>query len=401
MSKTELKRNAGKDQILFFDAQTGAAGDMTIAALLDLGVPLAVVEECVAQLGLSQVVAVRAQRTHAGALGATQFQVLFDEVQPERHYSEIEQMITRSSLDPAVKSLANAIFLRLGEAEAEVHQEPLDHVHFHEVGALDAIVDIVGSAACFCYLGAAVWVSPLPLGHGTVDSSHGILPLPAPATVLCLRGVPTYAVDIEGELVTPTGAAIMATVAQGFSRWPNLSVMQVGYGKGTRELPGRPNALRAVLGKPVPQVAESGSHVVVEANVDDLSGELAGHVLSQLLEAGALDAWAVPATMKKGRPGLILSALAPSVACDAVARTLLRESTTIGVRYHAVSRSERPRRMITVNTEYGDVPVKISEGDFGPAQVKPEFARCAELARTHQVPAQVVVRAALQAALKK
>src|SRR5690606_30712921 len=225
-------------------------------------------------------------------------------------YAEIRALLEGSSLNAGVVRRALGIFERLGRAESEVHRIPLDAVQFHEVGAVDAIVDIVGAAACFEYLGARVMSSPVPLGSGTVSCQHGVLPLPAPATVNCLVGVPTYFAGIEGELVTPTGAAIVASVAESFARWPSFIPERVGWGAGSRELADRPNVLRVVLGQPTPERALTHSHVVVEATVDDMTGELAGHALSELLSAGALDAWASPVLMKKGRPGLVLSALA-------------------------------------------------------------------------------------------
>jgi uncharacterized protein (TIGR00299 family) protein len=275
---------------------------------------------------------------------------------------------------------------------------PLVDVHFHEVGAVDAIVDIVGAAASLVYLGAEVVGAPLPMGRGFVKARHGILPLPPPATVECLRGVPTYGVDIDAELVTPTGAAILATAATRFERWPTFAPERVGFGAGQRELPDRPNLLRVVLGAPPGRGDDAPSHVVLEANVDDLTGELAAHAIAALLSAGALDAWATPIVMKKGRPALTVAALAPQARADAVAATLLQETTTIGVRRIPVSRTERPRRTRTVNTAFGPISVKVSEGPFGPPQIKPEFDECAAAALAHGVPVREVIAAALVAA---
>jgi uncharacterized protein (TIGR00299 family) protein len=273
----------------------------------------------------------------------------------------------------------------------------LRDVHFHEVGAVDAIVDIVGAAAALDHLGADVVVSPLPMGRGFVKAQHGVLPLPAPATVTCLAGAPTYEVALDAELVTPTGAAIVAASASGFARWPSFAPERVGYGGGTRDLPDRPNLLRLVLGTPTPTSTEETSHLVLEANVDDMTGELAGHAITRLIDAGALDAWATPTTMKKGRPGLVIAALCHRSQADAVARAMLGETTTIGLRRRPVDRIERPRRTIELQTPYGVVPVKVSEGPYGPAQAKPEFDRCAELARAQNVPVRVVIQAALSA----
>jgi hypothetical protein len=332
---------------------------------------------------------------------ATSFDVHVEAAQPERTYGEIDGMLAASTLDDKTRDLARRIFRRLGEAEASVHRMPLQDVHFHEVGAVDAIVDIVGAAAALTYLGAEVVGSPVPLGRGFVKARHGVLPLPAPAAVECLRGVPTYGVDLDAELVTPTGAAILATAAARFERWPTFAPERVGFGAGHRELSDRPNLLRAVLGTRPGAAAEAGpaaSHVIIEANVDDLTGEVAAHALEALFAAGALDAWATPITMKKGRPALTLAALAPAARADAVAACLLAETTSIGVRRTPVSRTERPRRTITVATAFGPIAVKISEGPFGPPQVKPEFDECAAAARTHGVPVRAVIAAALAAA---
>jgi uncharacterized protein (TIGR00299 family) protein len=282
-----------------------------------------------------------------------------------------------------------------------VHKMRLEDVHFHEVGAVDAIVDIVGAAAALTHLGAEVVSSPLPMGRGFVKARHGILPLPPPAAVECLRGVPTYGVDLDAELVTPTGAAIIATVATRYERWPSFSPIAIGFGAGQRELPDRPNLLRVVLGEGG-SAAESepsgaATHVILEANVDDLTGEIAGHAIEALFEAGAVDAWATPITMKKGRPALTIAALAPAPQADAVATALLRETTSIGVRRIPVTRTERPRRMVRVETAYGSVRVKISEGPFGPPQIKPEFDDCAAAAREHGVPVREVIAAAIAA----
>ncbi|HEY6562243.1 MAG TPA: nickel pincer cofactor biosynthesis protein LarC [Polyangiaceae bacterium] len=397
-ARAPLAAQAGHDKLLFLDAQSGIAGDMTIAALVDLGVPFSVVESAVEKLSLSGY-RLELRGAHAGAIGACQFDVVIDPGQGERSYRQIDDLIAQSGLEDSVKTLARAIFRRLAEAESQVHRIPLDSVHFHEVGAVDAIVDIVGAAACFAYLGARVACSPLPLGHGFVSCRHGVLPLPAPATVACLSGVPTFDAGIEAELVTPTGAAIVATVAEEFLRWPSFAPERDGWGRGTRELPDRPNALRVVLGQPTAHaLAVSGTHVVLETNVDDMSGELAAHAIRELLGAGALDAWASPITMKKGRPALTLSVLVGRAEAAQFAELLLRETSSIGVRYYPVDRVERARRLVSVSTRFGLLPVKISEGRGGPVQLKPEFDACAEAARAAGVPVREVLIEALRRA---
>ncbi len=394
-----LEQGSGVGKILFFDAFSGIAGDMTIATLLDLGVPLLVIEHAVAALPLEGVFLERGH-VHRSGIVATSFEVHVETPQPERTYASIDAMLVSCPLEPDVRALSRRIFRRLGEAESAVHRMPLDEVHFHEVGAVDAIVDIVGAAAALVYLGAEVRGAPLPMGRGFVKARHGILPLPPPATVECLRGVPTYGVELDAELVTPTGAAILSTAAARFERWPSFAPERVGWGAGHRELPDRPNLLRVVLGTRGGASEEpsiGASHVVLEANVDDMTGEMAAHAIEALFAAGALDAWATPITMKKGRPALTISALAPAPQADAVGATLLRETTSIGLRKIPVSRTERPRRTVAVETAYGRVRVKISEGPFGPPQIKPEFEDCAAAAKTHGVALREVIQAALSA----
>lgn len=393
-----LEEGSGTGKLLFFDAFSGIAGDMCIAALLDLGVPLLVIESAVAALPLEGFHLHRGH-LHRSGIVATSFDVHLEAPQPQRTYGSIDAMLASSPLSPRVSELSRTIFRRLGEAEAAVHRVPLNDVHFHEVGAVDSIVDIVGAAAAIAYLNADVVASPLPMGRGFVRAQHGILPLPPPATVTCLRDVPTYGVDLEAELVTPTGAAIVAACASRFAKWPTFAPQRVGFGAGKREFPDRPNLLRVVLGTPsgVSEGMGEATHVVLEANVDDMSGEMAGHALSALLSAGALDAWATPITMKKGRPALTISALAAAPAADIVASAMLRETTSIGVRKIPVSRLERPRRTVIAATPFGNVRVKVSEGPFGPPQIKPEFDDCVKAAEVHGVPVREVVAAALAA----
>jgi uncharacterized protein (TIGR00299 family) protein len=303
-------------------------------------------------------------------------------------------MIDGCTLAHGIRERASRTFRRLALAEATVHRTSIEDVHFHEVGAVDAIVDVVGSAAALDYLGADVVVSPLPMGSGFIKTAHGVLPLPAPATVECLAGLATYDGGLAFEFVTPTGAAIVGAHATSSSRWPMMAPQRTGWGAGSAELKDRPNVLRAVLG--VPQ-SDSAAHSVIEANVDDASGELAASWIEALLAAGALDAWATPITMKKGRPALTISAIAERSMADAVASAMLRETTSLGVRHYEVLRKERPRTILNVETPYGAIAVKVGAGPFGPPQVKPEFEACAAAARSHGVPVREVLRAAYAA----
>jgi uncharacterized protein (TIGR00299 family) protein len=399
-TRPDLTRGAGAGKVLFLDAPSGLAGDMIIAALVDLGVPANVIESAVATLGLTGFHLHFGTRVRSSIV-ATAFDVHVDAGQPTRTYGSIRAMIDAAPLADGIKTRAQRTFRRLAEAEAKVHRTPIDDVHFHEVGAVDAIVDVVGSAAALDFLGAELVVSPLPMGRGFTKSAHGTIPLPPPAVVECLAGFPTYDAGIDFEFVTPTGAAIVGAHASSASRWPSFSPSKVGWGAGTADLKDRPNVLRAILGDAVastPSASDAtATHVVLEANVDDATGELAATWVDSLLAAGALDAWAVPIVMKKGRPALTVAALAHVERADAVAHAMLRETTSLGVRRTPVSRVERPRRMVTVETPYGPIPVKIAEGPFGPPQAKPELDACLAAARSHGVPVREVVRIALVA----
>jgi pyridinium-3,5-bisthiocarboxylic acid mononucleotide nickel chelatase len=394
-----LPAGAGVGKIVYFDAQSGIAGDMTIASLLDLGVPSGVIREAVDALGLPGV-DIEVEKVQVGPLGATRFDVHVHGEQPERSYAEIRELLRTADLDPSTRKKAECIFARLARAEAQVHDTDIEHVHFHEVGAVDAIVDIVGASAALSYLGGRVLCSPLPLGHGTVECRHGILPVPAPATLLCLQGMLTVDGGLAMELTTPTGAAIVGALAQSSPTWPASRPLAVGWGAGHRELPDRPNALRVVLADAVAAEVQTESHEIISCNVDDMNGEELGHAIARLLRAGALDAWAAPIVMKKGRPAWTLSALTTRLDAASVVDALFSDSSTIGLRRHLVSRVELPRRIGVVQTRFGEVPVKVS-GEGSGRHVKPEFDACADLADAHGVPVRDVLNAALIAALEQ
>ncbi|HEY2408092.1 MAG TPA: nickel pincer cofactor biosynthesis protein LarC [Polyangiaceae bacterium] len=393
-----LARGAGRGKLLFFDAFSGVAGDMTVAALVDLGVPFQVVRDAIASVDVAGC-EVSLYSARGGAIAGCKFDVAVLGAQPERSYAEIDLLLQKSKLSDGARELAQNMFLRLAEAEATVHRQPLSEVHFHEVGAVDSIADIVGAAACIDYLAAEVVASPLPMGRGAVDCRHGMLPLPAPATVLCLRGVPTYDAGIDGELVTPTGACIVASVAHSFADWPEISPERAGWGFGSSTMPDRLNALRVVLGAAPAARAESGTgtHVVLEANVDDMTGELSAHAITILLQSGALDAWVTPIVMKKGRPALTLSVLVERASEQRLAELVLRETSSLGVRHVPVTRTERPRRIVEVETRFGVLPIKVSEGPYGAPRVKPEFDACAQAAAAAGVSVSEVIAEVLAA----
>ncbi len=391
-----LERGAGANHVLFLQLVSGVAGDMTLAALIDLGVPMSVISETVEALGLVGVELV-CRRGYCGAIASSHFDVHFEQQTKERSYHEIVSLISSSSLSAPVQDLALRIFRKLGEAEASVHGAELEQVHFHEVGAIDSIVDIVGVAAAVDYLGARIIASPVPLGRGFVRCRHGVLPLPAPATAHCLIGVPTFDSGLQAELVTPTGAAVVATLAEDFAAWVPMRPIRIGWGAGTRGLSDRPNALRAVLGEPFEGQARA-THVLLEANLDDMTGEVAGYALGQVLAAGALDCWIAPITMKKGRPGLLFSALSRLDTASEVADRILRETSTIGVRQTLVSRVELRREIQTIETPLGPVRVKISVGaSANERKWKPELDDCIALSDKFKLPLSQVL-AQVQAA---
>jgi pyridinium-3,5-bisthiocarboxylic acid mononucleotide nickel chelatase len=393
--RAPLAQGAGHGMVLYLDAPSGLAGDMIVAALVDLGVPQRVITDALAQLGVSGFHVHFGTRAHHSLVG-TSFDVHVDGKHPHRSYSEIMQLL--HALDAPVRIRAEAVFTKLGHAEARVHRCSLEAVHFHEVGAVDALCDIVGACAALAWLDATVLVSPLPMGRGFVKSAHGPIPLPAPATLECLTGFPLVDGGHAFEFVTPTGAALVSALGKPSPQFPAMRVMRTGFGAGVKSLEDRPNLLRAILGKPEAHAQDGSQVALLETNLDDASGELVAFCIERLLEAGALDAWAAPVVMKKGRPGLVLSVLANPVDADRMAEILLSESTSIGLRQTLLSRTMRPRKMVMVQTKYGELPVKVSEGRFGPALMKPEFEACKARALALNIPLREVLQEATSAA---
>jgi uncharacterized protein (TIGR00299 family) protein len=397
-----MRRRVSAERILYFDAFSGVSGDMTVGALLSLGVDLARLQAELSALPVGGY-RLRAGRREVNGIGACKFDVDVDAPHGERGHAHrafpvIRAMVEESAIRPAVRDRALAIFTRLAEAEARVHGVSLDDVHLHEVGAVDSIVDVVGTAVGLAELGVGrVFVSPLPLGSGSVNSAHGVIPVPAPATVELLRGFEVRLGDGAGELVTPTGAAIVAALAQPGRRPPPMRIEAVGYGAGTRSLPDRANLLRLVLGSPAAALA-TGEMVVIESNVDDANPEIYDYAMEQLFAAGARDVWLTPILMKKNRPAILVRVLADPADRDLLAGVLLRETPAIGVRFTAVERVALPREQVTVETEYGSVRVKKAAAPDGSANLAPEYEDCKHLARECGVPLKHVYQAALAAA---
>lgn len=390
-------------RVLFFDAFSGVSGDMTIGALLALGLDLERLRAELAGLAIGGY-ALRASEKRVHGIGACKFDVDIEPVHgssgvhAHRAYADIRTLIETSALSASVKATALAIFARLADAEGRVHGIAADAVTFHEVGAVDSIIDIVGTAIGLASLDVtSVYASALPLGSGTIPSQHGVLPVPAPATVELLRGFPVRIGDGTGELVTPTGAAIIAALARPGVPLPPLRIEAVGYGAGSRTLSDRPNLLRLVLGT-VTAALGSDELVEIATNIDDTSPELYEYVFDQLFAAGARDVWLVPVQMKKTRPGTVLHVLGDVGARDALTAIVLRETSAIGVRFHRVERHILPREQRTVGTEYGAVQVKIAHAPDGSINIAPEYEDCRRLARERGVPLKMIYQAAIAAA---
>jgi hypothetical protein len=392
----------------YFDCPAGASGDMVLGALVDAGWPIERLADVVADLGLAGRAAVRAEPVRRGPLVATQ--VTGEDLDPDpphRNLPDILALLDASRLPPTVATGASAVFTRLAEAEAAVHGVDLSEIHFHEVGALDTVVDVAGAVAGLAELGvSAVWCSPLPAGGGWTASQHGPLPLPAPATLQLLARAraplvpPPGGLEQPGELVTPTGAAILCTLGR-FGR-PAISLDRVGHGAGGRDTPW-PNVLRLWLGTATSAetalaAADDEALVLVETNIDDMVPELYGHVSERLFALGALDVWLTPVQMKKGRPGTLLSALVPAALEGLAATCLLEQTTTLGVRVQPVRRHVAGREIRLVHTAFGQLPVKVKWLGGRAVGLAPEYDACRAAAIAHDVPLARVYEAARAAA---
>jgi pyridinium-3,5-bisthiocarboxylic acid mononucleotide nickel chelatase len=382
---------------LYFDSFAGASGDMILGALVDAGVDQNALAQ---QLSLLNVVGfeLRFEKVKRAGLSATHAVVTIQPEHAHRHLSDILKIINNSSLNAAVKERASKIFTRLAQAEARVHNEPVEDVHFHEVGALDAIVDVVGAAICFDLLGIDQFIcSPLHVGSGVVDMAHGRFPVPPPAVAELLKGVPFYSTDIKGELLTPTGAAIITTISKQYGSVPAIEVAQIGYGAGTREYESFPNVLRVLVGTTESELV-SERLLIIETNIDDVSPQIVGHVMDRAFELGALDCYLTAVQMKKNRPGVLLSVLCDAVTKDSIMQLLFRETTTLGVRSYEVDRRALARSIVRVETQYGLIDVKVAQLNGQVVNEMPEFDQCRAAATRAGVPVKIVedaVRVAL------
>jgi hypothetical protein len=380
-----------------FDCVSGIAGDMTLAALVSAGWPQAELERVPDRLGLAGV-AIETSRVRRGPFAAVHVRVRSGERQPHRHLHHIEAILARADLPDPVRERSRAVFRRLAEAEAEVHGSTVEKVHFHEVGAVDAIVDIAGSLLGLDALGVrTASASELPLGGGTVDSEHGRIPVPAPATALLLRGAPVHGGPVEAELVTPTGAALLVTLVDSWGACPPMRLSTVGTGAGTREFPDHPNILRLMLGEPAAATSNERTVSVLETALDDESPQVVAATVASLLAQGALDAMVAPVTMKKGRSGLWLVVLAEPADAARLARVILAQTSTLGVRVREERRIELPRRIANVETEFGPVTVKVATLPDGGERAAAEFDSVQEAAARSGASLRAVADAAVRA----
>jgi len=400
-------------RVAYLDCASGASGDMFLGALVDLGLSL---DDLRRELSKVPVRGYRleAQRVHRSGLHATKVDVVIEHEQAHlihhtqphgghehRGIVEIVRLLEGSGLEPKVKDKAVALFRRLADVEAAVHGVSPESVHFHEVGAVDAIVDVVGTVIGLHWLRADRFVaSPLNVGSGTVTMSHGTFPVPPPATASLVKGVPVFGAG-DGELLTPTGALLVTGFASSYGPLPRFRPEAVGHGAGSRDVAGRPNVLRVIVGEAFGEDAGTSAGemvLVLETEVDDTPSQFLGPLLDHLLSAGALDAFYTPIHMKKGRPGILITVLSPAASADALEDVLFRETTTLGVRRQEWRRTVLERQIVAVKTRFGDVRVKVGRRHGRVCNVQPEFDDCARAAREHGVPAKEVWAAALAAA---
>ena len=388
-------------KVAYFDCRSGISGDMILGALVDVGVELKAISEGLGSLGLKGY-ELKSRRVKRGLFGGIKVDVVLS---PKAHthsrtFTDIEKLLKRSKLPKVVIEDSLEIFLRIGKAEAKVHRTKIDKVHFHEVGAVDSIVDIVGGVIGMRELGAdQVLASPLNTGEGTVQCEHGILPVPAPATLELLKGMPCYSSGIPYELTTPTGAAMIGFWAEAFQSLPLMKIQKSGYGAGSHIIKEHANLLRIIVGD-----AESrGGHkvVLVETNIDDMNPEFYDHIMDSLYSAGALDVYLTSIQMKKNRPAVKVSVLVPPAKREAVSHILLTETSTFGIRFTEMDRVVLDRQSMDVQTPYGKIAVKVGSLDGQVIHFSPEYDMCKQVALKKKIPVKIVYDTVLRMAEKK
>ena len=380
--------------LAYFDCFSGISGDMTLGALVDAGVSIDALRAELAKLNLPGY-ELRAEKVKRSGIAATKVHVIIDQKDPKsRHLSDILSIIEASTLSSAVKEKSSRIFTRLAEAEAKVHGTTPDKIHFHEVGAVDSIVDNVGAVVGLELLGITrIMSSAINVGSGMVKTSHGMLPIPAPATAELLTNIPFYQSSVQFELTTPTGAVIISTLGSSFGPMPPMKLERVAYGAGDKEFPGLPNVLRLMIGQPIAGYEEDTS-IVIETNIDDMSPQVYDYLIEKLMQQGAQDVYLTPIIMKKGRPAILLSVLTDKTKTDVVLDTIFRETTSIGVRIQEVGRKKLFREIREVDTVYGKIRIKISRRADEVLTITPEYEDCRRIAEEKQIPLKQVMEEA-------
>jgi pyridinium-3,5-bisthiocarboxylic acid mononucleotide nickel chelatase len=377
-------------KIVYFDCFAGASGDMILGSLMDAGLSLDTLKGELAKLHLTHYDLQVTGVTKRGISGS-QALVKIDDHHHHHHHRrlhDIENIIEKSELNEIVKKRSIGIFHRLAEAEAKVHRTTVEDIHFHEVGAMDSIIDVVGSVAGLAALGVEkIYCSPLHVGSGTVECAHGTLPVPAPATAELIKGKPIYSTGVQGELLTPTGAAILTTLASGFGPMPPMTVEKIGYGAGTSE-PDIPNLLRLIIGESSEELKgyELERVAVAETNIDDMNPQIYDYLIRKMLDMGALDVFLIPMQMKKNRPGTLVTVICSPDQVAEFSDFLMRETTTIGLRWRIDNRIKAHRSIKEIPTAYGPVKVKVAEVDGNVINVTPEYEDCKRLAFEKKIP---------------
>ena len=395
-------------RIAYFDCFSGISGDMVLGALVDAGADLRAIESELRKLGLEGWT-ISAEKVKRGQIFATHVKVSTTEGHHHRGLSIILGRIEKAQLAPRAAERARRIFTRLAESEARIHNLPVEQVHFHEVGAVDSIVDIVGAAIGFELLGIDEFAcSPLDVGAGQVMTAHGLLPVPAPATADLLKGIPVYTSGIQKELVTPTGAAIATTLSTSYTKIPEMTLTAIGYGAGSMDFPEKANVMRLLIGERESVVAGEHSHgsadapvTVIETNVDDMSPQIYGYFVERALAAGALDVFSTAVSMKKNRPGLLVTILCEPSNQARLTDLLFSETTTIGVRMYEARRRTLAREFLNVETEFGEVRMKISRMNGSVLNATPEYDDCQRIAAAKNIPLKDVLAAATYAFQKQ
>ncbi|MDO8303077.1 MAG: nickel pincer cofactor biosynthesis protein LarC [Sedimentisphaerales bacterium] len=384
-------------KIAYFDCFSGAGGDMITAAMLDAGLSEELLTQQISTLGIHDMELKVSQATRCG-IKALRFEPLAPHQHHHRHLADILHIINNSGISQSAKERAVEVFKKLAAAEAHVHGTDIESVHFHEVGAVDSIVDIVSACVGIEQLKIEkVYCSPLALGGGTVKSEHGILPVPAPATAELVKNVPTFGGPEQVELLTPTAAAILTTFATSFGAMPAMSIETIGHGAGSRDSKTLPNIVRLVIGEAAAAADTESDYVtLLEANCDDITGELAGHIVERLMVQGALDAFTMPIYMKHSRPAILLSAICKPQDAPQIEKFLFEQGVTLGIRRQIIQRSTLKRDFVTVATAYGDIRIKRGFANDKVVFAKPEFSDCEEAARQHNVPVKIVADAAMR-----